>query len=61
MNKKTPKMGRPPVPMKLKKTFQVSVSMTEAERIKLERVAKEAGLSVSELLMHPWRDESKES
>ena len=49
------KMGRPIVPLLRKKNVQVSVAMTEAEFKRLNGEAKTASLSISELLMRPWR------
>lgn len=50
--------GRRPVPLSKKRHIQISVAMTEAENALLEREARELKLSVSELLMRPWRKES---
>ena len=48
-------MGRPPKPPEEKYSDQILVHMTKAERELLEREALRLGLSLSALLMHPWR------
>jgi hypothetical protein len=57
--KKKSKMGRPPVPAAKKRREQVSVAMTASELKRLEKIASAQGLSISELLMRPWRQEEK--
>ena len=54
MKKKT-KMGRPPKAPADKYGEHVNVHMTQAERAMLEAEAKKRGLSLSSLLMSPWR------
>lgn len=49
------KMGRPPVPEEKKICIQVSVAVTASERERLRSAASERGLTVSQLLMLPWR------
>lgn len=58
-NKKK-RMGRPPVPKERRRSAQHSVSMTQSEFAFLKRKAKESGLSISELLLQPWRREMSE-
>ena len=48
-------MGRPPKPLAEKYSAQVLVHMTRAERKRLEAEAKRLGISLSGLLMRPWR------
>ena len=49
------KMGRPPVPAGKRIDVQVSVAMTAAERERIRGAARERGLTMSQLLMRPWR------
>lgn len=49
------RMGRPPKPRSEKYGAQVNVRMTEAERQVLEAEAARLGVSLSALLMRPWR------
>ena len=49
-------MGRPPKPPAERRDAQVTVSLTKAELARLRREAREAGVTVSELLMRPWRE-----
>jgi hypothetical protein len=49
------KMGRPPVPKEKKICIQISVAVTARERDNLRAVASERGLTVSQILMLPWR------
>ena len=37
----------------------VGVKMTQAERKRLEAEARKLGISLSALLMRPWRDEKE--
>ena len=58
--KKTRKrMGRPPLPPGTAKTVFVTVRLSEKERKLLKAVAKRTGVSVSQLLMQPWREKTK--
>lgn len=50
-------MGRPPKPKKIKLSARVQVWMTEEERSNLESKAKKLDISLSALLMQPWRKE----
>ena len=50
-----PKMGRPPLPRGMQRTEQLNVRATRAERRMLEAEAKRRGITVSDLLMEPWR------
>jgi len=54
-SKQKTKMGRPPLPAEEKLGEQLNVRATRAERALLEAEAKRLGISVSELLMRPWR------
>lgn len=55
--KKTSKrMGRPPKPAKQRLSAQWCVRMTQAERKMLEAEAERLGITVSDLLMRPWRE-----
>jgi hypothetical protein len=54
--KKSLKMRRPAVATHRKRSVQVSVAMTKQEYKLLRVIAKEQGLSISELLMHKWRN-----
>ncbi|MFH1421632.1 MAG: hypothetical protein ABIH42_02820 [Planctomycetota bacterium] len=58
MKKKT-KMGRPRKPKAEKYSAHVLVHMTQAERVIVERESKKTSLSLSALLMRPWRKEEK--
>ena len=51
------RMGRPPKPSAKKFSEQFCVYLTKAERKRLEAEAKRLGISVSALLMRPWRKE----
>jgi hypothetical protein len=46
--KKTPRIGRPPVPKKLSKASLLSVRLSEGERRALERAAERDDLKLSE-------------
>lgn len=48
-------MGRPPKPKNEKFSAQVLVKMTPAERLMLEKLADESGISLSALLMQRFR------
>jgi len=52
---KRKRMGRPPKPPAEKLSAQWCVRMTQAERKMLEAEAQRAGITVSDLLMRPWR------
>ena len=52
-------MGRPPKPPAEKYSEQVNVRMKRAERARLDAEAKRLGVSLSELLMRPWRKGEK--
>jgi hypothetical protein len=54
--KKQSRMGRPPLPPTERKSVHVSVRMTKAERARLTALAKEHSVTVSDLLMQPWRE-----
>ena len=57
MRKKDSKarMGRPPKLRAEKWGWRVTVNMTRKEREQLEAEAKRFGMSLSQLLMRPWR------
>ena len=54
-NRPRKKMGRPPKPPERRRREFIGVHCTSAERRRLEHEAKRLGLSISELLMLPWR------
>jgi hypothetical protein len=49
--------GRPPKPQAERLSEQVMVYMTSVERQRLEEIARREKVSVSSLLMRPWRKE----
>ena len=53
------KMGRPVKSPAVKYSEQVNVRMTKAERALLESEAERFGISLSTLLMRPWRRKKK--
>jgi hypothetical protein len=53
--KKASKMGRPPLPLALKRTEILSLKVTAVEKARLEQEAVRLGISVGALLMRPWR------
>ncbi len=57
--KQKAKMGRPPKPPREKWGVKITVYMTDEERAALEREAEQAGLSLSAILMRPWRDKGE--
>lgn len=65
MTKKKPRnqwrrMGRPPLSAKKKRSRGITVRMTPDEHERLQAEARKQGLTVSELLMRPWRGRGKE-
>lgn len=50
-------MGRPPLAPEERKSVHVSVRLTTRELRRLKIIAREHGVTVSELLMRPWREE----
>lgn len=50
-------MGRPPKPPGEKFGAILSLKLTKAEKKRLQAEAKRLGISVSALLMRPWRKE----
>jgi len=50
-------MGRPPKPPGEKFSEMLSFKLTKAEKKRLLTEAKRLGISVSALLMRPWRKE----
>ncbi len=57
MSKKGKKMGRPPVPENKRRGEIITLRVTARERAQLKAEAKRKGVSVSDLLMRPWREE----
>lgn len=53
------RMGRPPKAAAEKRSEQVNVRVTKAERARLETEAKRLGISLSVLLMYSWRNREK--
>ena len=53
---KPTKMGRPLLPAGMQRTEQLNVRATKAERTMLEAEAKKHGMTISDLLMQPWRE-----
>jgi len=51
------KMGRPPKPAGERLGEPITVRVTKAERAALEAEAKRLGVSLSALLMLPWREQ----
>ena len=51
--------GRPPLPAKERRSYVANVRITEAERRGFERQARVQGLTLSEVLMLPWRKEGR--
>lgn len=47
--------GRPRKSQREKQSERVMVYLTKAERMRLEKLAKREGLSLSSLIMRPWR------
>ena len=50
------KMGRPPLPPGTQKATRLSVRVSDAELKLLLAEAKRRGMTISDLLMLPWRD-----
>jgi hypothetical protein len=57
--KKRSVMGRPRLSAAVRKSIQMPVSMTRSEQRLLMAEARKRGMTVSELLMIPWRENSK--
>lgn len=53
------RMGRPPKAANEKFSEQVNVKMTSAELSMLKAEAKRRGVSLSALMMGPWRESEK--
>jgi hypothetical protein len=53
--KKRKRAGRPPKNPAEKRSAFVGVKMTRAERAALAAEARRAGVTVSDVLMRPWR------
>lgn len=53
------RLGRPPLPPGTQKAIRLSVRVTPAEATKLQSEAKRLGITVSQLLMRPWRKGQK--
>jgi len=54
------RMGRPPKPPGEKYSEIVTVKMTKAERRRIKAEMKRTGLSLSGVLMRPWRKEARD-
>lgn len=52
---KKARMGRPPFPKGTARSLHVTVRLTARELRRLRAEARRRGVSVSELLMRPWR------
>ena len=52
--------GRPPMPAKERRQNIVVVRITDAERVQFERLARDKGVTLSEILMLPWRSNKGE-
>ena len=50
------RMGRPPLPKGTARELHVTVRLNAQELRRLKDEAKRRGVSVSELLMKPWRE-----
>ena len=48
--------GRPPKKPSMRQTERITVRMTSTERKRLEKLADSGGVSLSELIMRPWRE-----
>jgi hypothetical protein len=48
--------GRPCKSQQEKQSERVMVYLTKTERMRLEELAKRGGLSLSSLIMRPWRE-----
>jgi hypothetical protein len=48
--------GRPRKSQREKQSERVMVYLTQTERMRLEELAKREGLSLSSLIMRPWRE-----
>ena len=57
MSKKRKKMGRPPLPENKRRGASITLRVTARERARLKAEAKRQGVSVSDVLMRPWREE----
>jgi len=53
------RMGRPPMPPGTQRTMQVKARVTPAEAAMLQAAAKRRGITISDLLMKPWREGRK--
>ena len=51
--------GRPPKQPEEKQGEQVTVYLTKSERAELERQAQNEGISLTALIMRPWREKEK--
>ena len=52
-------MGRPPFPKGTARQEIISLRVSEKERVRLKAEAKRQGVSLSELIMRPWREGGK--
>jgi len=53
------KMGRPPLPPGTQKALRLAVRVTPAEAAMLQAEASKHGMTVSDVLMRPWREGQK--
>ena len=53
--------GRPPIPAKDRRKNIVVVRITDAERDQFEQLAQKREMTLSEVLMLPWRDNRSEA
>ena len=51
--------GRPPKAKAEKQSEPLMVRVTPVERKRLEKLAKKEGVSLSVLIMRPWRDQEE--
>jgi hypothetical protein len=56
MSKKKVRMGRPPMPSTKRRARIIGVRVTVAELGALRAEAKRQGLSLTNLLLKPWRE-----
>ena len=48
--------GRPPKKQDEIQSYRVTVNLTQAERERLSKLARDEGMSLAELIMRPWRE-----
>jgi hypothetical protein len=57
MNRKKPKMGRPPVDPAKKRGVVTTFKLTKQERTQLEQDAKRQGMTVSAYIVFCWQQQ----